>query len=75
MPIFARPCIFLNVVIIAFFILTVSFQNDHLPLKHLILFSPELAMCEVLFPLPFPLGKQMLVESAAVITLNSSLVD
>lgn len=75
MPVFARPCISLNIVIIAVFILTVSFQNDHLPLKHGTPFSPKLAKSEVLFPLPFPLGKQMLVESAAVITLNSSLVD
>lgn len=72
MPIFARPYISLKIVIIAVFILTVSFQNDRFPLKHGIPFSPKLVMCKVLFPLPFPLGTQMLVESAVII-LNSSL--
>lgn len=73
MLIFVSPYISLKIVIIAVFILTVSFQNDHFPLKHGIPFSPKLVMCKVLFPLPFPLGTQMLVELAAVITLNSSL--
>lgn len=72
MATFARPYVSLKIVIIAVFILTVSFQNDYFPLKHGIPFSPELAMCKVLFLLPSPLGMQMLVESAAVITLSSS---
>ncbi|XP_030356298.1 integral membrane protein DGCR2/IDD isoform X8 [Strigops habroptila] len=66
MPVFARPCISLNIVIIAVFILTVSFQNDHLPLKHGTPFSPKLAKSEVLFPLPFPLGKQMNSKTCTV---------
>lgn len=73
MPVFARLYISLKTVVIALFILTVSFQNDHFPLKHRIPFSPKLAMCKVLFALPLLGGTQMLVESAAVITLSSSL--
>jgi len=73
MPIFARPYISVKTVTIAVFILTASFQNDHFPLKHGIPLSPKLVMCKVPFPLPFAPGAQMLVKSAAAITLTSSL--
>lgn len=44
MATFARPYISLKIVIIAVFILTVSFQNDYFALKHGCPFSPELAI-------------------------------
>lgn len=66
-------CISLKIVITAVLILTVSYHNDHFPLKHGIPFSPKFAMCKVLFPLPFPIGTRVSVECAAVITLNSFL--
>lgn len=69
MPIFCY--ISLKIVIIAVFILTVSYHNDYFPLKHGIPLSHYFPC--VLFPLPFPLGTHVSVESAAVITLNSSL--
>lgn len=65
----------LEIVMIVVFILTVSYHNDHFPLKHRIPFSPEFAMCKVLFPPPFPIGTRVAVESAAEVTLNSSLID